>query len=88
MYRRHKHAPATYRDHDFRNLLICPADVVVKVGEEPGQMALIHPKPSQVVREGDFINDRGSLFRLEGFVCSMGFHRDEIVVYRVVEVDG
>jgi hypothetical protein len=88
MRRRHQYAPAIHVEEDFRNLLICPEDVIVAVGNEPGRLALIHPKPSLTVREGDMIRATGKLYQLAGFVCSMGFHRDEVQVYRITEVDG
>lgn len=86
MYRRHKHAPATHVEDDFRNLLICPSDVVVSVGDDRGMLAMLYPKQSQNLRVGDFLWAGGSSYRLDDFVCSMGYHRDAVHIYRITEV--
>jgi len=78
--------PAEFGDYDLRNMIICPEGVQVVVDDRPGRLALIHPGPSQEIQAGDLIRDQGNLYRLDEFVCSMGFHRDEILVYRIVQV--
>lgn len=75
-----------YGDYDLRNILICPEDVVLAVGDRPGQLAMIHPHPSQTLQVGDHLRMPGKLYRLEEFVCSMGFHKDSVHVYRITEV--
>lgn len=87
MRRKHQHAPAEYSDYDLRNLLICPEGVIVAVDDRPGRLAMVRVTSGKQLREGDFLRDQGERYRVEEFVCSMGFHRDSIHVYRIRQVD-